>query len=64
MKRSESPHILVMPVTEAQKTAIEEIIGIIKNVNQPKKKRKLVDMFMDLVNREVWADYYQVRSTH
>ncbi|KAI0063253.1 hypothetical protein BV25DRAFT_1802548 [Artomyces pyxidatus] len=49
-----------MALTDPQKTAIEEIVVALTNVRTPRKKRPLADMFMDLVDREAWADYYEV----
>jgi chromatin structure-remodeling complex subunit RSC1/2 len=50
-----------MTVTTAQKSAIQEIIQVIKSVTSPKKKRNLSDLFLDLVDRDAWANYYEVR---
>ncbi len=51
-----------MAVTAAQKTAIEEVIDAIKTTTAPpKNKRILCQMFLDLVDRETWPEYYEVR---
>jgi chromatin structure-remodeling complex subunit RSC1/2 len=50
-----------MTVTTAQKSAIQEIIDAIKSVTSPKKKRNLAELFLDLVDRVTWANYYEVR---
>jgi chromatin structure-remodeling complex subunit RSC1/2 len=50
-----------MTVTTAQKSAIQEIIQLIKSVTSPKKRRNLSDLFLDLVDRDAWAHYYEVR---
>jgi chromatin structure-remodeling complex subunit RSC1/2 len=49
-----------MPVTNAQKAAIEQVIEAIKSVTSPRKKRVLAELFLDLVDKEAWANYYQV----
>ena len=52
-----------MPITLAQKLAIEEIIHALLNVTSIRSKRpvKLAAMFMDLVDRTEWPAYYDVR---
>jgi chromatin structure-remodeling complex subunit RSC1/2 len=50
-----------MPVTTAQKSAVQEIIEAIKSVTSPKKKRNLSDLFLELVDKETWTNYYEVR---
>jgi chromatin structure-remodeling complex subunit RSC1/2 len=52
-----------MAVTDAQKAAAEQVIQTIKSVSSPRKKRVLADPFLDLVDKEAWADYYQVTTT-
>ena len=49
-----------MPVSAAQKTAIEEVIRAITSASSRRAKRRLADMFMDLVDRESWPEYYEV----
>ena len=54
---------LAMPITLAQKLAIEETIHALLNVTSIRSKRpvKLAAMFMDLVDRTEWPAYYDVR---
>jgi chromatin structure-remodeling complex subunit RSC1/2 len=49
-----------MAVTAAQKAAIEQVIEAIKSVTSPRKKRVIAELFLDLVDKETWANYYQV----
>ncbi|KAH7909756.1 hypothetical protein BJ138DRAFT_1154503 [Hygrophoropsis aurantiaca] len=50
-----------MSITAAQKAAIEEIINILTSAVPPKgKRRRLCDMYMDLVDRTDWPEYYEV----
>ncbi|KAH9964614.1 hypothetical protein BC827DRAFT_1188416 [Russula dissimulans] len=49
-----------MPVTPAQRTAIEQVIDAVKCVQSPRKKRVLAELFLELVDKNAWADYYQV----
>ena len=49
-----------MPVNAAQKTAIEEVINALTGASSRRSKRKLAEMFLDLVNKESWPEYYQV----
>ncbi|KAI0294782.1 hypothetical protein BC826DRAFT_909647 [Russula brevipes] len=49
-----------MAVTAAQNAAIEQVIEAIKRVTSPRKKRVLAELFLDLVDKETWANYYQV----
>ena len=51
-----------MPVTNAQKAAAEQVIDAIKGVTSPRKKRVLAELFLDLVDKETWANYYEVPS--
>lgn len=51
-----------MAVTDAQKAAVEQVIQAIKGVSSPRKKRVLADLFLELVDKDTWADYYQVSS--
>lgn len=51
-----------MAVTDAQKAAVEQVIQAIKSVSSPRKKRVLADLFLELVDKEAWADYYQVNN--
>ena len=52
-----------MAVTDAQKAAVEQVIRAIRSIPSPRKKRLLADLFLDLVDKDTWADYYQVSST-
>jgi hypothetical protein len=49
-----------MPVTNAQKTAAEQVIEAIKGVTSPRKKRVLAELFLELVDKDTWANYYEV----
>lgn len=49
-----------MPITSAQKTAIEEIIDILVSTTPARGKRQLAGMFMELVDRADWPAYYEV----
>jgi hypothetical protein len=53
---------LSMPVTNAQKAAAEQVIDAIKGVTSPRKKRVLAELFLELVDKETWANYYEVPS--
>ena len=48
-----------MPVTPEQTAAIKEVISAITAVTGAPRKRRLVEMFMELVDREAWPQYYQ-----
>lgn len=49
-----------MTITAAQKTAIEEVIEIIVATTPARGKRQLSELFMDLVDRSEWPEYYEV----
>jgi chromatin structure-remodeling complex subunit RSC1/2 len=50
-----------MPVSDAQKAAIEEIIGAIDGVTQGGRyKRELAKPFRELPNKEDYPDYFEV----
>ncbi|KAG1814375.1 uncharacterized protein BJ212DRAFT_1482112 [Suillus subaureus] len=49
-----------MTITAAQKTAIEEVIEIIVAATPARGKRQLSQLFMDLVDRSEWPEYYEV----
>ena len=51
-----------MPVTSAQKAAIEDILDVLVATTPPRGKRHLAAMFMDLVDRADWPEYYEVRA--
>lgn len=50
----------MMPITSVQKIAIEEVINAILVVTAARGKRQLCAIFMDLVDREEWPQYYEV----
>ena len=50
-----------MPLSAAQKTAIDEVIEAITAEKAPgRSKRVLSEMFLELVDRDDWPEYYQV----
>lgn len=49
-----------MPITSAQKAAIEEIIDVLVATTPARGKRQLSSMFMELVDRADWPQYYEV----
>ncbi|KAI0638927.1 hypothetical protein C8Q77DRAFT_1078438 [Trametes polyzona] len=49
-----------MAVTAAQKTAIEEVIRALTSATSRRAKRRLADMFLDLVDKDSWPEYYEV----
>ena len=49
-----------MAITAAQKATIEDVLKAITSTVSPRKKRPLADMFLELVDREDWAGYYEV----
>ncbi|KAI0327304.1 hypothetical protein GY45DRAFT_1327801 [Cubamyces sp. BRFM 1775] len=49
-----------MPVNAAQKNAIEEVIRALTSATSRRVKRRLADMFLDLVDRDSWPEYYEV----
>jgi len=51
-----------MALTDTQKAALEQVIQAVKSVASPRKKRVLAELFLELVDKEAWADYYQVTS--
>lgn len=53
-----------MGVTAAQKTAIEEIIQIIIHTTPPRGKRKLSALYIDLVERADYPEYYEVSVSY
>lgn len=50
-----------MPITVAQKDEIQQVIDTLLKSTAPRGKRQLAGMFLDLVDREAWAEYYEVR---
>ena len=53
-----------MTITPAQKSAIEDIVDTLKKATSPKKKRSLSDLFLELVDKDSWANYYEARNGH
>ncbi|KAF4623280.1 hypothetical protein D9613_001420 [Agrocybe pediades] len=49
-----------MPITPAEKTAIEEVINAIISATSPRGRRQLAAIFMDLVDRKDYPEYYEV----
>ncbi|KAI6028936.1 hypothetical protein EDC04DRAFT_146757 [Pisolithus marmoratus] len=49
-----------MAITPAQKSAIEDIIGILVAATPSRGKRQLAGMFLELVDRSDWPEYYGV----
>ena len=49
-----------MPITQAQTTAAKDIIHAILAATAPKGKRQLAGMFLELVDRKDWPEYYSV----
>ncbi len=49
-----------MAITNTQKTEIEAIIQILLETSTTRRKRRLADMFLDLVDRDSWPEYYEV----
>jgi len=52
-----------MAITTAQKAAIEEVIDAITATTPPRGKRLLSQLFMSLVDRTEWPEYYEVFLT-
>ncbi|OJT08505.1 Chromatin structure-remodeling complex subunit rsc1 [Trametes pubescens] len=48
-----------MPVSAAQKTAIEEVVRALTSATSRRVKRRLADMFMELVDKDSWPEYYE-----
>lgn len=49
-----------MTVTAAQRGAIEEVINAIITASPPRGKRHLSAIFMELVDRKEYPEYYEV----
>ena len=49
-----------MAISAAQKTEIEAIIAAILNASTSRRRRHFADMFLELVDRESWPEYYDV----
>ena len=50
-----------MPISAAHKSAIEEVVTAILTTTSRRTKRNLSEMFLDLVDRDAWPEYYEVR---
>jgi chromatin structure-remodeling complex subunit RSC1/2 len=49
-----------MPLSALQTAAIKEVIQVILAQTATRGKRQLAGMFMDLVDRQEWPQYYEV----
>ncbi|KAI0735712.1 hypothetical protein C8Q76DRAFT_643187 [Earliella scabrosa] len=49
-----------MPLSAAQKTAINEIVGALTGATSRRTKRRLAGMFLELVDKDSWPEYYEV----
>jgi chromatin structure-remodeling complex subunit RSC1/2 len=49
-----------MPITPEQKTAVEEVIQTILDAKSSGGKRQRAAMFLELVDRADWPQYYEV----
>ncbi|KAJ7259793.1 hypothetical protein C8J57DRAFT_1720338 [Mycena rebaudengoi] len=49
-----------MPISAAQKSAIEEVLGALTSATGNPRKRQLAGMFRELVDRHDWPEYYEV----
>ncbi|KAH9947379.1 hypothetical protein B0H21DRAFT_739315 [Amylocystis lapponica] len=49
-----------MPVTPTQKSELENVLQTLLNASTQRPKRRLADMFMELVDKESWPEYYEV----
>ncbi|KAI0782167.1 hypothetical protein C8Q75DRAFT_886490 [Abortiporus biennis] len=47
-------------LSAAQKHDIEQVLQAILDARAPRKSRQLAAMFLDLVNRDEWPEYYEV----
>lgn len=52
-----------MAITPAQKSAIEDVVDTLKKATSPKKKRSLSELFLELVDKDTWTNYYEVRNS-
>lgn len=50
-----------MAITQAQKIGIQEVIKSLLDATVSRGKRRLADMFLDLVDKDDWPEYYEVR---
>lgn len=49
-----------MTLSSAQKSAVEEVLDAIVSTTAPRGKRHISAMFMELVDRADWPQYYEV----
>ena len=49
-----------MAITQAQKIGIQEVIKLLLDATVPRGKRRLADMFLELVDKDDWPEYYEV----
>lgn len=49
-----------MTLAAPQKAAIEEVIDVLTTQKATRGKRVLSEIFMDLVDRDEWPEYYEV----
>lgn len=49
-----------MAITSAQKSAIEDIINVLLAATPSRGKRQLAGMFLELVDRSDWPQYYEI----
>ena len=52
-----------MPLSAAQKTAINEIVGALTGATSRRTKRRLAGMFLELVDKDSWPEYYEVPNS-
>lgn len=53
--------VCAMPITSAQKAAIEEVITRITSMHSSERRKyQLAGMFLELVDRKDWSEYYEV----
>lgn len=51
-----------MAISPEQKTAIEQVIHVITATKAPRGRRMLCEMFMVLLDKDEWQEYYEVPS--
>ncbi|KAI0666207.1 hypothetical protein C8Q78DRAFT_994933 [Trametes maxima] len=49
-----------MPINAAQRTAIDEVVRALTGATSRRAKRRLAGMFLELVDKEHWPEYYEV----
>lgn len=52
-----------MAINPAQKSAIEDVVDTLKKATSPKKKRSLSELFLELVDKDTWTNYYEARNS-